>query len=747
MKLLRSYPLLAFLLVLVAIAGYSLAQQSLVLLIVAGTLAVVSWFVTEGPRGRTIPNWLSNVLVLGVSLGVIVDWYQHQSDWTAVLGRYAVWLSVIKLYEDKSPRDYGQLLAYSLLLMVTGTLQSADLLFSIALLVYAVIGFYVLLLFQLHGSYEREKARRAVAVPRGYRLAPVFKPVIGQRVGAHFKATALVVGCVGLFLSVILFLAVPRGRGEETLPGLPTASERRTAFLNQVNLGRGSRITSSRRLVMRVEILDAGGEPLRDPPYYIRGGVMEMYRGEGRWRPLPPEPVLIGTIADEFTDLADGIEDDAPAVVQRYKLDVSMDVLPALDLAVSLKSSAGLAFGYDPVARIIHKPEGIGRLQAYEIRSLLDPARRTRERLLHDQRVFWTSWRYRNRRVQDLARRVLAANGVSPGAPTDVREARLWSGRAAGIFRAFLSSEQFTYTLDLSDVAAPAEGADPIETFLFETRRGHCEYFASAMTALCHTVGIQARIVTGFIAYEYDEAAGEYIISENNAHAWVEVRTGPLSWERFDPTPAEELNAHHDLQATLPDQVQRLMSRLETGFAGRFLQFNERDQQDLSDMLDMGWSERLQALWEGARDWAQRVNRSFQLGWAGYAWMGIVAFALVIAVIALIKLMRRSIRLRSTLKLQYLSGAEYQRMLRQLGFYLDMLYVLRRGGLEKPHWLPPARYAEVLSTDNPRVARLVADITEVFYAARYGRRPLRRAETQAARKQVEELAAELGVKL
>ncbi|MCH7573315.1 MAG: hypothetical protein IH891_10405, partial [Planctomycetes bacterium] len=52
MRLLRSFPVLAFCLVLLSLAGYCLSQKSLVLLLVAGTLAIVSWYVTEGPRGR-----------------------------------------------------------------------------------------------------------------------------------------------------------------------------------------------------------------------------------------------------------------------------------------------------------------------------------------------------------------------------------------------------------------------------------------------------------------------------------------------------------------------------------------------------------------------------------------------------------------------------------------------------------------------------------------------------------------------
>ena len=59
MKLLRSFPMLAFSLVLVSIVGLCIAQGSVALLLVAGALAALSWYVTEGPRGRVLPRWVS----------------------------------------------------------------------------------------------------------------------------------------------------------------------------------------------------------------------------------------------------------------------------------------------------------------------------------------------------------------------------------------------------------------------------------------------------------------------------------------------------------------------------------------------------------------------------------------------------------------------------------------------------------------------------------------------------------------
>ena len=73
MRLLRSFPVLAFAVVLLGIVGVSVATRSLRLLLVGGVLAALSWYVTEGPRGRSLPNWTANILIVAVCLNVIFN--------------------------------------------------------------------------------------------------------------------------------------------------------------------------------------------------------------------------------------------------------------------------------------------------------------------------------------------------------------------------------------------------------------------------------------------------------------------------------------------------------------------------------------------------------------------------------------------------------------------------------------------------------------------------------------------------
>lgn len=119
----------------------------------------------------------------------------------------------------------------------------------------------------------------------------------------------------------------------------------------------------------------------------------------------------------------------------------------------------------------------------------------------------------------------LAAEATGAGTP----------GERAARLETYLM-RHYSYTLDLLGRG----GAAPIDQFLFETKRGHCEYFASAMVLLLRSQGIPARLVTGFLGAEYNPLEGYYIVRQSNAHAWVEAYLGEAQgWRQFDPTPPD----------------------------------------------------------------------------------------------------------------------------------------------------------------------------------------------------------------
>ncbi len=95
----------------------------------------------------------------------------------------------------------------------------------------------------------------------------------------------------------------------------------------------------------------------------------------------------------------------------------------------------------------------------------------------------------------------------------------------------------FGYTLQLPKTPP----ADPLASFLFERKQGHCEYFASSMAVMLRTVGIPSRIVNGFRGGEFNDLTGQYVIRASNAHSWVEAYFSDFGWISFDPTPSGTL--------------------------------------------------------------------------------------------------------------------------------------------------------------------------------------------------------------
>lgn len=79
---------------------------------------------------------------------------------------------------------------------------------------------------------------------------------------------------------------------------------------------------------------------------------------------------------------------------------------------------------------------------------------------------------------------------------------------------------------------------NPVEEFLFNTKKGNCEYFASSMAVMLRIAGIPARVVGGYRGGEYNEIGGYYLVTQNEAHVWVEAHIGKKGWVRFDPTPS-----------------------------------------------------------------------------------------------------------------------------------------------------------------------------------------------------------------
>jgi len=124
-----------------------------------------------------------------------------------------------------------------------------------------------------------------------------------------------------------------------------------------------------------------------------------------------------------------------------------------------------------------------------------------------------------NPRSRALARRLAAQYGD----PRAIAQAMLT------MFR----EQPFVYTLDPPKLAENA-----MDEFLFETRRGFCEHYASAFTLVMRAAGVPARVVSGYQGGEFNPLGGYLIVRQSDAHAWSEIWIEGRGWLRVDPTAA-----------------------------------------------------------------------------------------------------------------------------------------------------------------------------------------------------------------
>ena len=112
------------------------------------------------------------------------------------------------------------------------------------------------------------------------------------------------------------------------------------------------------------------------------------------------------------------------------------------------------------------------------------------------------------------------------------RRARTPYDYVASVMRYLSASNGFSYSQD------PPVSPYPLETFLFGDKLGYCQQFSGAMALLLRMGGIPARVAAGFATGSYDSATHQYVVSDIDAHDWVEAFFPPYGWARFDPTPA-----------------------------------------------------------------------------------------------------------------------------------------------------------------------------------------------------------------
>ena len=150
------------------------------------------------------------------------------------------------------------------------------------------------------------------------------------------------------------------------------------------------------------------------------------------------------------------------------------------------------------------------------------------------------------------ARMLALPAGFNPQTRVLGQQLRAQHGNSEAIMNAalkMLRDQKFVYTLE-----PPLLGTHAVDEFLFKTRAGFCEHFASAFVVLMRAAGVPARVVTGYLGGEYNALGNYLIVRQSDAHAWTEVWLDNRGWVRVDPTNSvSPARADGGLAAALPD--------------------------------------------------------------------------------------------------------------------------------------------------------------------------------------------------
>ena len=706
MNVLRSYRVLRFVLVLTAILAQCVALSSFPLLVIAGTLAAVSWYVTEDPRGRSIPPWVSRLLVFVVILFSAFEAMGPVTLLPLVLGRFVVWLTIIKLYGSRTVENEAQLLLLSLLLMAVGSLYATDFLFGILLILWTGLAAWVMLLYQLHHGIESMRIERYKSVPL-HHPAPWTRPVTGLRAQVTFRRTVSLLLIIGGVSSLSFFLVVPR----ETLEVLPHAASAGNYGQERMELKPDRDIVQSNRQVMSVTLQDVSGQSVHlSKGLRLRGSVLDSYRGNGVWDSGTYLQSTFSTTDDAMVPLTlEGnsrsnltlkvtLQQPSSKVFALYR-PVAIETNPPSRVTMNLATSTmGLGFG----APSLH-----GYRLDVDLKNIVASPMFRRKNMYH------------NEEVKSLALQILQDALIDV---QDISDSPELSQRAAMAFEKFLRVGKFTYTTDgstfpLAQRLALEQDNDPIATFLFQHKRGHCEFFAASMVALCDTIELPARIVTGFYVDRWDEVNNQYIVLDRDAHAWVEVETQPLAWMTFDPTPTAVGSPRWQEPMTFAQSLRVTWQRWEMEWETSIVGYDASAQSKLIELADPYWKEHLNNVLTTMKNIFDGVVQWFDIGAGGRLWIDLVMGAAVLSGSAFLFVRWRRRRTSQFLKISY--SVDEHLPIASVEFYSRLQRVLAHRGWIRPHHMPTMAWINTLQLDE-EVDELATSLTAMYYRIRFG---------------------------
>ena len=606
---------------------------------------------------------------------------------------YAGFLQISRLMNRRTARDHQQIAVLAFLHLIAATVLSSSLGYAAIFIGFVIVTPWMLALSHLRreieGYYPGGGTREAQTVADVRRVL-ASRRVVGPGFLAATAALVLPIFAITIALFLLFprvgmgFLSFGRGTGQQT-----------AGFGRDVELGGFGVIRDDPTVILRVSVPD-DPSPSRDRTFRMRGTSFDHYDGR-RWSRSPSGGVGLRRLSDYYQIVRWRDETDRRFVIDLDHLDEPVIFLPAgtVGIGVPPRIRGGAELGRQVYASPGHDfryldDDDLGL--AYTAWVSRTPDEVGVETLTDDERSAYLQRPAAMERIARLAER------VTEGAQSDAERARL-------VERYLRDSGTFEYTLRQPDT----RGRDPLEVFLFEARRGHCEYFSTAMAMMLRSLGIPARNVTGLVGGRFNEYGQYYALRQGDAHSWVEAHVDGR-WTTFDPTPAgrAELGPMDGPLADLSALIDALRTRWSRDVVGYDLRVQTRALRDA-----LTWLSRFR----GSNDEREEPGASDAIseGETPY-WPWLVAATALALLVAL--------RFRRRQRAGDRSERAAPEALAAARLYRELERALKKRGRPRPSSHTPSEHADALRREGFPSADAVAEVTHRYVGARWGAEPL-----------------------
>jgi transglutaminase-like putative cysteine protease len=478
-------------------------------------LLIASAALTVAPYTAWLPVWASAAaaLLLLWSVFTSIRGVSFPARWLLVLITLVSVVGVFLSYRTIWGRDAGVTLLVMLLFLKLLETRARRDVFVAAFLVY----FVALANFFYSQSIPTAFLMLLTVLLTTAVLVGFSAP---QRpIAENFKTAGLMLAQAGPVM-LLLFFLFPRVQGP--LWGLPQdAYSGVTGLSDTMKPGAISELSHSDAIAFRVKFETA--PPTRSQLYW-RGPVMTDFDGQ-TWRVALPQ------LRRDMSVEAFGTPIDYEVTLEPH----NRNWMFALEMPTRIPQTARLTSDYLPIS--------------------LTPIR---NRIRYQMRSSTQFRTLSGASPGDLAAALRLPGGVNPRARALAREWRDSLPDDPAIVRRaieFFRSSRFEYTLD-----PPILGANSVDEFLFDTKQGFCEHFASSFVFLMRAAGVPARVVTGYQGGDTNPVDGYMVVRQADAHAWSEVWLEGNGWTRVDATAAAiPVRVELGITAAAPASVTLLM--------------------------------------------------------------------------------------------------------------------------------------------------------------------------------------------